>query len=217
MMKRGFDVVVAAAALILLSPIFLAVAFTVRITSRGSVLFRQTRVGLNGQPFTMLKFRSMKTDTPTDIHNKYTREWIYGRSGSPDNGSNGANAADPAPIQSDIHKLTDDPRITSVGRFLRATSLDELPQFWNVLRGDMSIVGPRPALPYEVDRYTEWHKRRLTVLPGITGAWQVSGRSNLAFDEMVALDVDYIEQWSIGRDFELMLRTVPTVLRFGGK
>jgi exopolysaccharide production protein ExoY len=121
--------------------------------------------------------------------------------------------ADPS---SDVHKITDDPRITAVGKVLRATSLDELPQFWNVLRGDMSVVGPRPALPYEVDRYTEWHKRRLAVPPGITGAWQVAGRSDLSFEEMVELDVDYIERWSVESDIKIVLKTVPAVLRFGG-
>ncbi len=113
--------------------------------------------------------------------------------------------------------MTKDPRITTVGRFLRATSLDELPQFWNVLRGDMSVVGPRPALPYEAERYTEWHKRRLAVLPGITGAWQVSGRSDLSFEEMVELDVDYIARWSVESDIKIVLKTVPAVLKFGGK
>jgi lipopolysaccharide/colanic/teichoic acid biosynthesis glycosyltransferase len=113
--------------------------------------------------------------------------------------------------------MTEDSRITPIGKILRAASLDELPQFWNVLRGDMSVVGPRPALPYEVERYTEQHKRRLAVQPGITGAWQVSGRSDLPFDKMIALDVEYIEEWSITTDFAIVLRTVPAILEFGGK
>ena len=113
--------------------------------------------------------------------------------------------------------MTEDSRITPVGKLLRAASLDELPQFWNVLRGEMSVVGPRPALPYEVERYTEQHKRRLAVPPVITGAWQVSGRSDLSFDQMVALDVDYIEEWSIMRDFSIVMKTVPAVLKLGGK
>ncbi len=213
--KRVFDVVFASIALVLLTPVFLVVALAVRLSSRGPVLFRQTRVGLNGQTFTMLKFRSMRTGSSTDIHSEYTRQWIYGRTGSSTNGSGYGNGnGDSSP---DLHKMTEDPRITPVGRFLRAASLDELPQIWNVLRGDMSVVGPRPALPYEVERYTEQHKRRLAVPPGITGAWQVSGRSHLTFEEMVALDVDYIERWSISRDMALVLRTVPAILQFGGK
>jgi lipopolysaccharide/colanic/teichoic acid biosynthesis glycosyltransferase len=166
----------------------------------------------------MLKFRSMKTGSSPEIHDEYTRQWIYGRTGAtaaPGNG-NGNDSA-PAKASSEVHKMTQDPRITTVGRFLRATSLDELPQFWNVLRGEMSVVGPRPALPYEVDRYTERHKRRLDVPPGITGAWQVAGRSDLSFEEMVELDVDYIDRWSVESDIKIVLKTVPAVLKFGGK
>ena len=215
-LKRGFDVALAVIALIVLSPVFVAVGLAVLATSRGPVLFKQTRVGFNGRLFTMLKFRSMRTGTSTDSHNDYTREWIYGRTGSATNGN--GNREDQAPADaSGVNKMTDDPRITGVGKFIRATSLDELPQLWNVLRGDMSIVGPRPALPYEVDRYTTWHERRLATPPGITGAWQVAGRNDLSFEEMVALDVNYIERWSFERDIKIVLRTVPAVLRFGGK
>jgi exopolysaccharide biosynthesis polyprenyl glycosylphosphotransferase len=234
LLKRGFDVAVAVVALILLSPVMAAVAIAVRVTSRGPILFRQTRAGLNAKPFTMLKFRSMRTGTSTGIHSDYTKEWIYGRTGAAANGNgngavNGAlngngsangnrNGTEHEQAQADgVNKITDDPRITKLGRFLRATSLDELPQLWNVVRGDMSIVGPRPAMPYEVDRYTEWHKRRLASPPGITGAWQVSGRNELSFEEMVALDVNYIERWSFERDIKIVLRTVPAVLKFGGK
>jgi exopolysaccharide biosynthesis polyprenyl glycosylphosphotransferase len=216
MLKRGFDVAFAAMALIVLSPILLAVAVVVRVTSRGPVLFRQIRVGLDGRHFNMVKFRSMRTGSPAQIHDEYTRHWIYGRTGSGASGNGSVNGTSGADPSSDVHKITDDPRITTVGKVLRATSLDELPQFWNVLRGDMSVVGPRPALPYEVDRYTEWHKRRLAVPPGITGAWQVAGRSDLSFEEMVELDVDYIERWSVESDIKIVLKTVPAVLRFGG-
>jgi exopolysaccharide biosynthesis polyprenyl glycosylphosphotransferase len=221
--KRILDVLIASFALILLAPLLLAVAIAVGISSRGPIVFRQTRVGLDGRTFTMLKFRSMQTGTSADIHNNYTRRWIHGKTGASVNGNgsgslkandNGSAAVDALP---ELHKMTYDPRITAVGRMLRAASLDELPQFWNVLRGDMSIVGPRPALPYEVEQYTERHKRRLVVPPGITGAWQVSGRSHLAFEEMVTLDVDYIEHWSLGRDLAIVLRTVPAILQFGGK
>ena len=222
LLKRGFDITLAVIALIVLSPVFLAVGLAVLATSRGPVLFKQTRVGIDGRPFTMLKFRSMRTGSSTEIHSNYTREWIYGRTGSPGNANgnghgngngNGTASAD----ESGMNKMTDDPRITGVGKFMRATSLDELPQLWNVFRGDMSIVGPRPALPYEVNQYTEWHKRRLATPPGITGAWQVSGRNNLSFEEMVTLDVNYIERWSFERDIKIVLRTVPAVLKFGGK
>ena len=198
--KRTFDVLVAGAALLFLSPVLLLVAAAVRITSHGPVLYRQARVGLDGQEFEMLKFRSMRTDSTTDIHTAFTNEWIHGRTG-------GDEAGDDT-----IHKIDADPRVTVVGRVIRATSIDELPQFWNVLRGDMSVVGPRPPLPYEVDHYTEWHRRRLSVLPGITGSWQVSGRNTLSFDEMVALDVAYIEGWSLERDLSIVLRTIPAML-----
>jgi exopolysaccharide biosynthesis polyprenyl glycosylphosphotransferase len=211
-LKRGFDIVVAGIALILIAPILLIVAVIVRVTSRGPALFKQTRVGIDEKPFTMLKFRSMRIDSAVDLHDEYTRQWIHGKTGASANGDGGGETDDSA----EIHKITDDPRVTPVGKFLRATSLDELPQFWNVLRGDMSVVGPRPALPYEVERYTEWHKRRLTVNPGITGAWQVSGRSDLSFEEMVALDIDYIETWSIERDLEVVLKTLPAILKFRG-
>jgi exopolysaccharide biosynthesis polyprenyl glycosylphosphotransferase len=215
--KRAFDIGVAAVALVLLSPILLTVALAVRLTSRGPILYRQTRVGINGQTFTMLKFRSMKTGTSTIVHDNYAREWIYGRTGRSNESNTDASVATLSDQPAEIHKMTEDSRITPVGKILRAASLDELPQFWNVLRGDMSVVGPRPALPYEVERYTEQHKRRLAVQPGITGAWQVSGRSDLPFDKMIALDVEYIEEWSITTDFAIVLRTVPAILEFGGK
>ena len=223
--KRIFDVLIAAFALVLLAPLFLVVAIAVRISSRGPIMFRQTRVGLNGLTFTMFKFRSMETGTSADIHSDYTRRWIHGKTGASidsdlsgnlnGNGNSNGAVVDDAPPE--MHKMTGDPRITPVGTILRAASLDELPQFWNVLRGDMSIVGPRPALPYEVEHYTERHKKRLAVPPGITGEWQVSGRSHLAFEEMVTLDVEYIERWSIGKDLAIVLKTVPAILQFGGK
>jgi exopolysaccharide biosynthesis polyprenyl glycosylphosphotransferase len=220
LLKRGFDLALAMLALILLSPVFLVVGLAVLATSRGPVLYKQTRVGVDGRTFTMLKFRSMRIGSSTEIHSNYTREWIYGRTGSSENtngnGHGNGNGTTPAD-EPGTNKMTDDPRITGVGKFMRATSLDELPQLWNVVRGEMSIVGPRPALPYEVDQYTEWHKRRLATPPGITGAWQVSGRNDLSFEEMVALDVNYIERWSFERDIKIVLRTVPAVLKFGGK
>ncbi len=200
MVKRTFDVAVASVALLVLSPVLGLVALAVKLTSKGPVLYRQTRVGIHGLEFQMLKFRSMRTDSSTDIHTAFTNEWIHGRTGSEEDGEEA------------VHKIERDPRVTGIGRVIRATSIDELPQFWNVLRGDMSVVGPRPPLPYEVDHYTEWHRRRLGALPGITGSWQVSGRNTLSFDEMVALDVAYIEGWSLEKDLSIVLRTIPAML-----
>jgi exopolysaccharide biosynthesis polyprenyl glycosylphosphotransferase len=211
-LKRVFDLAVATTALMLLAPFLLLLALAIRVSSRGPVLFRQTRVGLQGKPFTFLKFRSMRAQSGTDIHRRFTADWIYGRTG-PAGRSVGAAAFPPVPLPV-VHKITRDPRVTPIGRILRRTSLDELPQLWNVLRGDMSIVGPRPPIPYEYDRYTEWHKRRLEVLPGITGLWQVSGRNALSFDDMVRLDIEYIENWSLEEDIRILLKTVP-VLLFG--
>ena len=127
-----------------------------------------------------------------------------------------AEAGGPAWVAAGVHKIVRDPRVTLAGRLLRRTSLDELPQLWNVIRGDMSLVGPRPAIPYEVARYTEWHKRRLETLPGITGLWQVSGRNALSFEEMVQLDVQYLEDWSLTGDFKILMRTLPVLLRGEG-
>jgi lipopolysaccharide/colanic/teichoic acid biosynthesis glycosyltransferase len=167
------------------------------------VLYRQTRIGQNGREFEFLKFRSMYVRNDATIHQQYTADWIYGQV-TPDVG---AAALKPA-----VYKIVSDPRVTPVGRVLRKTSLDEMPQFWNVLRGEMSVVGPRPPVPYEVARYTEWHKRRLDVLPGITGLWQVSGRNALSFDEMIRLDIQYIENWSLKKDLSIVWRTIPALL-----
>jgi exopolysaccharide biosynthesis polyprenyl glycosylphosphotransferase len=222
-LKRAFDLGLSSILLLLASPVFLLAAVAIKTTSRGPVLFRQTRVGLRGRPFTFLKFRSMRVDSDPTIHRNYTGDWIYGRtggeSGEPEPRSVGAAAATPqpaasvaAPVSAGVHKITRDPRVTLVGGLLRRTSLDELPQLWNVVRGDMSLVGPRPAIAYEVERYTEWHKRRLETLPGITGLWQVSGRNALSFDEMVRLDIRYIETWSLELDLKILLKTLPALL-----
>lgn len=188
--KRAMDIVVSLAGLILLFPLFLLVALIIRIDSPGAVLFRQIRVGKDEQLFVCYKFRSMFRDAEEE------KEKLLDR-----------NEAD-----GPIFKIRNDPRITPVGRFLRRSSLDELPQLLNVLMGNMSLVGPRPAPPVEVQRYQPWHKRRLGVAPGITGMWQVSGRSQLTFDEMVLLDLYYIENWSPVLDIQILLRTVPKVL-----
>lgn len=188
--KRALDVAVSGLAIWVLSPLWLCIALAVKLDSPGPVYFTQTRLGKNGKPFYARKFRSMHInaeDLLPDLLNKN-------------------EATGP------IFKMRHDPRVTRVGRWLRRASLDELPQLWNVLRGDMSMVGPRPPLPSEVMQYEEWHKKRLTVAPGMTGLWQVSGRSELPFDEMVLLDIYYIENWSLGLDFEVVLRTLPAVL-----
>lgn len=205
-LKRAFDLVVASISLIVLSPVMLLVAVAVKATPPGPVLYRQDRIGHQGKTFTLLKFRTMRSDAKAEVHEKYTSDWILGKSGSPEATENGA------PNAVLVHKLTTDDRVTPVGKLLRATSIDELPQLWNVLRGEMSIVGPRPPLSYEVDKYTEAHKRRFEALPGITGLWQVSGRNRLSFEEMVRLDISYIENWSLQEDLRILMRTVPAVL-----
>jgi exopolysaccharide biosynthesis polyprenyl glycosylphosphotransferase len=210
-LKRAFDVLVATAACLLLSPIMGGIALIIKTTSPGPVLYRQIRVGLRGRPFTLLKFRTMDVDSDAELHQRYAIDWIFGKTG------NGSSANDhgvgpPSNGGGQVHKMMDDPRVTPVGRLLRATSLDELPQLWNVLRGEMSIVGPRPPVPYEVERYTEAHKRRFEARPGITGLWQVSGRNHLSFEDMVRLDIAYIENWSLREDVRIVLRTLPALI-----
>ena len=188
--KRGFDILVSGVALLLLSPLLAAIAMTVRLTSEGPVLFRQVRVGVHGSRFTMLKFRSMVADAEARLRELRT-------------GNDGDGV---------LFKLREDPRITPVGRTMRRYSLDELPQLWNVLVGDMSLVGPRPPLPSEVERYEEDVNRRLLTKPGITGLWQVSGRSDLSWDESVKIDLYYVENWSITGDLVILLKTVRAVI-----
>jgi len=204
--KRATDVLGSALALVLLSPIFLAIAVAIKLSSPGPILFRQKRIGQYGVPFTCLKFRSMKTGNDPRIHREYVQRFIAGNAG---HGAAGANGT--------VYKITKDPRLTSVGRLLRKTSLDELPQFLNVLRGDMSMVGPRPPIPYELEAYDIWHRRRLLeVKPGITGLWQVNGRSRLPFDEMVRLDLKYATTWSLWLDLKILLRTPQAVCSGNG-
>ncbi|NOZ27370.1 MAG: undecaprenyl-phosphate glucose phosphotransferase [Chloroflexi bacterium] len=190
LIKRAMDITIAGLGTILLAPLMALIALAIRLDSPGPVLFRQTRVGRGGKPFTIYKFRSMVVNAE-EIRAQLDE----------------LNEAD-----GPIFKIRDDPRRTRVGRFLRRSSLDELPQLFNVLRGEMSLVGPRPALPSEVAQYQEWHKKRLEVSPGITGLWQVSGRSKLSFDEMVLLDIYYVENWSPLLDLRIMLKTIPLVL-----
>jgi lipopolysaccharide/colanic/teichoic acid biosynthesis glycosyltransferase len=166
------------------------VSIAIRLDSPGPVFFRQRRVGMNGREFTLLKFRSMYQDAQARLDALRARNEVSGP----------------------VFKMKDDPRVTRVGRFIRRTSIDELPQFWNVLRGEMSVVGPRPPIPSEVQQYERRHLRRLSVKPGITCTWQVSGRSSIGFDRWMELDLSYIDNWSLWHDVKILARTIPAVL-----
>ena len=202
--KRAFDVVAASLALLLLAPLFGIIALLIKRDSPGPVFYRQTRMGRHGREFEFFKFRSMKVDNDASRHREATRSFIAGEWASE--------------LQQEdewgrpVYKLADDDRVTRVGRVLRKYSLDELPQLWNVLRGDMSMVGPRPPLDYEVEQYKPWHHRRLDVMPGISGLWQVAGRSRVDFDEMVFQDVIYGYNEGLLTDISLCLRTIPVAL-----
>ena len=193
--KRLLDVVGALLGLTVLAPVFLAIATWIRIVDGGAVLFRQTRVGLNGRPFSVVKFRTMVPDAEDRLAVLESLNTIKGHA----------------------FKVDGDPRVTRTGRLLRKTSLDELPQLWNVLRGEMSLVGPRPPLPTEVQGYDVWHRRRLSMKPGITGLWQVEARREPEFDRWVALDLAYIDRWSLWLDLKIMLRTLPAMLMGEGR
>jgi exopolysaccharide biosynthesis polyprenyl glycosylphosphotransferase len=192
--KRGMDVSISLIAIVLLSPVLLATALLVRVTSAGPVLFRQDRVGLHGKAFRVLKFRSMTVDAEAGVAELMEQNGGY------------------APF----YKIKHDPRVTRVGKFIRRASIDELPQFFNVLRGDMSLVGPRPQVTAEVEQYAFEHNRRLMVKPGITGLWQVSGRSDLAWRDAVRLDMKYVDTWSLAGDVRILLKTVRVVLTWRG-
>lgn len=188
--KRVFDIAVSFSALVLGAPVFLAIAVAVKLSSKGPVFFGQGRSGLNGREFTMWKFRSMVPDAEKKLAELKALNEVSGP----------------------VFKMEKDPRVTGIGRILRKTSLDELPQFWNVLVGEMSIVGPRPPIPGEVRQYARWQRRRLSVKPGITCLWQISGRSDVDFDNWMKLDLEYIDRWSVLLDFEIFMKTVPAVL-----
>ncbi len=206
LIKRSIDVVGSLLALVLLSPLFAVIAVAVKLTSKGPILFKQDRVGQYGERFSFLKFRSMYFQNDARIHRDYVRRLISGNAATKGEDKSGT-----------VYKLKNDPRITPVGRFLRKTSLDELPQFFNVLRGEMSLVGPRPPIPYEVEVYEIWHRRRfLEAKPGITGLWQVEGRSRTKFDEMVRLDLRYVKTWSPWLDIKILLRTPAAVFKGTG-
>ncbi|MEM9952751.1 MAG: sugar transferase [Chloroflexota bacterium] len=213
-MKRVVDIIIATTALLVFSPIMLITAIIVRLDSDGHSLFKQERIGArrddNGEwqisPFTMYKFRSMSQDAPDDIHRQYVKSFIQDDADTMELLQNGEKSDDSQ------YKLVNDTRVTKVGKFIRKTSIDELPQLFNVLKGDMSIVGPRPALKYEVDLYQDWQKERLHALPGITGLWQVTARSSVKFDVMVDLDIEYVHHRSILLDLWIIIMTPKAIL-----
>jgi len=199
--KRAIDIAGALAALSIASPAFALISVLIKLTSRGPVFFKQKRIGQFGREFVFLKFRSMVVNNDSSIHQQYVRDLIAGNTRATDG----------------AFKIKNDPRVTPIGRFLRRSSLDELPQLINVLKGEMSLVGPRPPIRYEIESYKLWHKRRLQELkPGITGLWQVSGRSRTTFDEMVRLDLQYIEKRSLWLDLKILLRTGRAVVSGDG-
>lgn len=201
--KRMMDIVGSLLALVFFSPIVLIIALAIKTTSKGPVFFRQRRIGQYGKSFVFLKFRSMYVNNDADVHKQYVQQLIAGKANKQPMNGNGQG----------FYKLTQDSRITRVGAFLRKTSMDELPQFINVLKGEMSLVGPRPPVPYEVEAYDIWHRRRLLeAKPGITGLWQVCGRSRVKFDEMVRLDLQYARTWSPWMDIKILARTPGAVV-----
>jgi len=203
--KRAMDIAGSAALILLLLPVLAAIAAIIKLTSKGPVLFGQERLGEFGARFKCLKFRSMYLNNDPKIHQDYIRQFIAGST----------EAEEPSLDAPVVYKIIKDPRVTVIGRFLRKTSMDELPQLWNVFAGKMSLVGPRPPLPYEFEIYEFWHRRRvLEVQPGITGLWQVSGRSRTTFDEMVRLDLRYCRSWSLWLDLKILLAT-PKAVVFG--
>jgi exopolysaccharide biosynthesis polyprenyl glycosylphosphotransferase len=206
-MKRLLDIVGSITGIVLFSPFLLLIPVGIKLTSQGPVLFRQVRVGQYEKRFPFLKFRSMHVNNDPSVHKKYVHDLIEGKAtGDAGAGGNGKK----------VFKITRDKRVTPFGHFLRKTSLDELPQFFNVLKGDMSLVGPRPCIPYELEKYDNWHRCRvMEVKPGITGLWQVMGRSSTTFDEMVRLDLQYAKEWSFWMDLKILLKTPKAVL--GGK
>jgi lipopolysaccharide/colanic/teichoic acid biosynthesis glycosyltransferase len=200
--RRTLDIGVAAVVLLLMAPVIAIVALTVRLSSPGPVFFRQRRLGRSMRPFTVLKFRTMRADADSALHRDYVRSLI------------GTDAPENPP--DNLYKLVVDPRVTKVGRFLRSWSLDEIPQLWNVLRGEMSLVGPRPVIEYEVEQYPDWYLRRFAVKPGLTGLWQVSGRNERTYEEMVRFDVEYAERRSLWMDLRILARTAIVVMRRQG-
>jgi lipopolysaccharide/colanic/teichoic acid biosynthesis glycosyltransferase len=205
--KRLMDVVGSGVALVFVAPVFFLIGLVIKMSSKGPMLFRQQRIGQRGVPFTFLKFRTMQVNNDPGLHQEYVRKLIAGHA-EPAQSSGNAHG---------VYKIQSDPRVTRVGAFLRRTSLDELPQLINVLRGEMSLVGPRPPIKYEVDHYDIWHRSRLLeAKPGITGLWQVNGRSRVKFDDMVRLDIRYARTWSLWLDIKILGQTPHAVLRGEG-
>ncbi len=206
-LKRILDIIGSLFGIGVASPLMVIIAVLIKLTSPGPILFRQERIGFLGRKFTFLKFRSMAVEADQGIHQRYVTGLIEGQHDKINKGTN----------RHPLYKMTDDPRVTRVGHILRKTSLDELPQFFNILKGDMSLVGPRPPIPYEVEKYRLWHHGRvLEVKPGLTGLWQVSGRSQTSFDDMVRLDLRYAQNWSLWLDLKIILKTLPAVFSAKG-
>jgi len=203
-LKRGMDIVGSLFGLILSWPLMIGAAIAIKITSSGPIIFKQYRFGKKGIRFLFYKFRSMQWNVDDQIHREYVTHLIKGNLDKINQGD----------AERPLYKMKSDPRVTSVGKIIRKTNIDELPQFFNVLKGEMSLVGPRPPLPYEVEKYEPWHLRRiLEVKPGITGLWQVDGRSITSFDDMVRLDLRYVQNWSLWLDIKILLKTVRAVIR----
>jgi lipopolysaccharide/colanic/teichoic acid biosynthesis glycosyltransferase len=200
---RILDVTIAGVVLVVLVPVIAITALAVRLSSPGPVLFRQRRLGRGMRPFTVLKFRTMRADADSKLHREYVQALIS-TDPEPDDGRGG------------LYKLVVDPRVTKVGRFLRSWSIDEVPQLLNVLRGEMSLVGPRPVIEYEVEQYPDWYMRRFAVKPGLTGLWQVSGRNEKTYEEMIRFDVEYAERRTLGLDLRILARTALVVMRRQG-
>jgi len=201
--KRLMDVLIALGLIVLFGPLMLLIMAGIRISSPGPIFYWQTRIGKKGKPFSMLKFRSMQVKNDPDLHRAYVQKLIH------------ENIQPGASSKSNL-KMLGDPRITGLGKYLRKFSLDELPQFFNVLRGEMSMVGPRPSLPYEYEVYKEWHKQRLMVLPGITGLWQAMARNTVSFDDMVRIDIEYIQSMNLWLDLKIMFLTPIVMIRGKG-
>lgn len=199
--KRTLDIVLALTAIIILAPLIMLLALLVRLTSPGPAFFRQERLGFRGRPFTLLKLRSMYADNDDRIHREFVTSLLSGD-------------GTPAPQADGIYKIQKDPRITVIGAWLRKTSLDELPQLFNVLGGSMSLVGPRPVLAWEADMFGEADRKRFDVKPGITGLWQVSGRNNLSFREALELDIEYVRRHRLPLDLLILVRTVPSLFLY---
>ncbi len=192
--KRGLDILGSLVLLIFFSPLMLIIALSIKRFSPGPIIYKQTRIGKDGHPFTMLKFRSMRLENSPDLHKEYVRELIL-------------KNIDPKSLGTETLKLESDPRITGMGKYLRKWSIDELPQLINVLRGEMSIIGPRPSLPYEYELFNDWQKQRLLIRPGITGLWQVTARNKVCFNDQVRIDLEYIQNMNICLDLKIAFFT----------